>query len=85
MKHRRCPKIQLCPRCGQMRCHHPGGLYSCPVPETVLDALRAFRAGHGRRWKSKLCHLWQSSAPRSPELQQARNMIGPRRLDKITL
>lgn len=79
---RTAPPIQLCPTCGRMRVHHRAGLYTCPVPPAVTEALRAFAAGHGPRWKSKLCAMWER-ADGSPELIQARNMIGPTRLYKI--
>jgi hypothetical protein len=86
MKTRVCPKIQTCPRCGQMRVHHPNGYYECPVPREVTEALRQFRDDNGRRWKSKLRELWMQGADADDFLlRQARNMIGPTRLDKIEL
>jgi hypothetical protein len=86
MRKRRCPKIQLCPTCGEMRGNHPRGLYECPVPEAVIAALRAFRDKHGPRWKAKLCELWmQGEDADDTLLRQARNMIGPRRLYKLAL
>jgi hypothetical protein len=82
---RRCPKIQLCPKCGQMRVHHRLGLYDCPVPNSVLDALRKFKNAHGRTWKLALREAWTQGKDLGVDLQQARNMIGPTRLDKIKL
>lgn len=91
---RRCPKIQLCPTCGEMRVHHyakTGSLYDCPVPKEVTEALRRFAAENGPRWKSKLCDHWQKACADISDmderclLQQARNMIGPRRLYKIAV
>lgn len=86
MKQRRCPKIQLCPTCGELRTFHPGNrLFDCPVPVAVIDALRRWKATHGKRWKAALREAWLQEEDLGCELQQARNMIGPRRLDKIKL
>lgn len=83
---RRAPMIQLCPTCGTMRIHHANGLYSCPVPTEVTEAVKAFARSNGSRWKSKLCDLWTSNGDESqPLLRQARNMIGPSRIYKIAL
>lgn len=81
------PAIQLCPTCGQMRIHHPRNrLYECPVPRETTEALRAFKSANGVRWKSKLRDLWASGGDEDmPELRQARNLIGPTRIDKIRL
>lgn len=85
MKQRRCPNIQLCPTCGVMRIHHPhNAIYDCPVPKEVTAALLAFKVANGLRWKSKLRSLWNSGNDEGL-LRQARNMIGPSRLDKIKL
>jgi hypothetical protein len=43
-----------------------------------IDALRAYRDQHGRRWKSRLLAEWLSSAgDEGPELRQVRNTFGP--------
>ncbi|MBB1499126.1 hypothetical protein [Paracoccus sp. MC1862] len=43
-----------------------------------IDALRAYRDQHGRRWKSRLLAEWLSSTGRAePELRQVRNTFGP--------
>ena len=82
---RRCPRIQRCPLCGQMRGNHPSGrLYDCTVPPEVTEALKAFARQHGKRWKSVLCRLWET-AEAGELLQQARNIIGPRRLYTISV
>ena len=81
---RRCPQIQLCPACGRMKVHHPPGR-ECPVPVEVTEALRQFKAEHGRTWKSCLRLLWESGQFYSTEIQQARNLIGPTRIEKIKL
>ena len=81
---RRCPKIQLCPTCGQMRVHHPDGYHVCPVPKDVTEAIASFAYLHGKRWKFALVRLWTSGKD-DGLLRQARNMIGPRRLYKITV
>lgn len=82
---RTAPRIQLCETCGRMRVHHARGLYSCDVPPEVTSALRSFKASNGARWKSKLRDLWESGQNNDELLQQARNIIGPTRLDKIKL
>jgi hypothetical protein len=67
-----------------MRVWHQGGLYACPVPKEVIERLREYRLANGVRWKSKLRTLWTSGEDEGL-LRQARNMIGPRRIDKIEL
>ena len=48
-----------------------------PAPEQI-DALRAYRDRHGRRWKSRLLAEWLSSTGgEGPELRQVRNTFGP--------
>ena len=43
-----------------------------------IDALRAYRDQHGRRWKSRLLAEWHSSTgDEGPELRQVRNTFGP--------
>ncbi len=43
-----------------------------------IDALRAYRDRHGRRWKSCLLSEWLSSTgAEGPELRQVRNTFGP--------
>ncbi|MFC0199617.1 hypothetical protein [Paracoccus rhizosphaerae] len=43
-----------------------------------IDALRAYCAQHGRRWKSRLLAEWLSSTGgEGPELRQVRNTFGP--------
>jgi len=83
---RRCPKIQLCPTCGRMRVHHgERGYYSCPVPATVIEALRAFRRANGKTWRSRLKAAWGRGDDLGPELRQAKEMVGPLRLYKINV
>lgn len=85
MRQRRCPKIQNCPICGQMRVFHPNNdYYTCPIPTEVIERLRQFKAENGVRWKSKLRALWTAGHD-DGLLRQARNMIGPNQLDKIKL
>lgn len=82
---RKCPRIQNCPTCGQMRVHHPNNdYYKCPVRPEVIAALKAYKGANGVRWKSKLVAEWQSGNC-SQELQEARNVIGPRRLHKVKI
>jgi hypothetical protein len=50
----------------------------------VIERLREYRLANGVRWKSKLRTLWTSGEDEGL-LRQARNMIGPRRIDKIEL
>ena len=48
-----------------------------PTPEQV-EALRAYRDRHGRRWKSRLLAEWHSSTGgEGPELRQVRSTFGP--------
>ena len=43
-----------------------------------IEALRAYRDPHGRRWKSRLLVEWHSSTgDEGPELRQVRNTLGP--------
>jgi hypothetical protein len=83
------PPIQLCPKCGSMRIHHPGArLYECPVTADVLDALRRYRDANGKRWKSLLTKAWEDARQvldMDPALLRAKSLIGPRRLYKVTL
>ena len=82
---RKAPRIQLCPTCGCMRVHHPGAAhYDCPVPNEVIPALTEFKRAHGLRWKAALRNLWLTGRDEGA-LRQARNMIGPNRIDKIRL
>jgi hypothetical protein len=86
MRQRSCPKIQTCPTCGRMRGHHQAGLYSCPVSKEVTDTVKAFASENGPRWRSKLCDMWANGSDSdSPDLRQARNLIGPTNLYKITI
>ena len=82
---RTCPKIQNCPTCGRMRVYHPEGYYKCPVRKEVIEALKAFKRKNGRFWKRDLRELWMQGAEISQELQEARNVIGPSRIDRIQL
>lgn len=55
---------------------HPMGEQG-PSAEQI-EALRAYRAQHGRRWKSRLLAEWHSSTgDEGPELRQVRNTFGP--------
>ena len=48
------------------------------LSEEQIDALRAYRDQHGRRWKSRLLSEWLSSTgDEGPELRQVRNTFGP--------
>jgi hypothetical protein len=78
MRQRSCA-AQLCPTCGHLRsAHQPRDDQACPVPHSVLERLRSFKADHGTRWKSVLCELWfQGQDANDCELRHARNMIGP--------
>lgn len=43
-----------------------------------IEALRAYRDRHGRRWKSRLLAEWLSSTgDEGAELRQVRNTFGP--------
>ena len=63
---------------------HPPGR-ECFVPVKVTEALRKYKATYGRTWKSCLRRLWEAGRFYSTEIQQARNMIGPTRIEKIRL
>ncbi len=77
-------KNRTCPKCGKLTLYHANGLYECPVPAEVTDALRAFKARRGVCWKYKLRVLWASGADEDL-LGQARNMMGPDGIGKIKL
>jgi hypothetical protein len=86
---KRCPtsRAQTCPTCGRHPEEHlPPGVHDCPIPRSVIERLRSFRAEHGKRWKSILCELWfQGGDWNDCELRQARNMISPTALSKLKL
>lgn len=42
-----------------------------------VDAMRAYRDPHGRRWKSLLAEWHSSTGDEGPELRQVRNTLGP--------
>lgn len=54
------------------------------VPVEVLDRVLEFAKANGRTWRSKLRLLW-TRGDDSGNLRNARNMIGPSRLDAITV
>lgn len=79
------PSSEHCPTCGEQRIYHPNNsLYTCPVPPAVTEALQEFKALNGVRWRAKLRSLWTSGEDEG-RLRQARNMIGPNRLDNLTV
>lgn len=69
-------------------CRRRPGLNGCPVTSKQRGALLAWFAARGRNWKSDLSRAWESgdygSFPQAAELQQLRNALGPRWLQKIT-
>lgn len=52
-----------------------------------FDALKAFAAKHGRRWKTTLRETWETGqpVPGFPGLYELRNSCGPSWLQKIRL
>jgi len=85
VKKRTCPKIQTCPRCGEMKGLHPrGDIYACPVDDVVVAALRKFKDANGKRWKALLCEEW-ARGTLDEGLARAKLQIGPKRLYKIDL
>lgn len=59
------------------------------TPEQA-DAIRAYAAQHGRRWKDKLLNDWMRAGSRTYQgewcyLQQVRNQHGPSWLRAMTL
>ena len=85
MKQRRCPLIQLCPRCGEMRSNHGPDPWACPVDDGVIVALKKYRDANGSRWKARLCEEWGKGTITDDGLARAKIQIGPRRLYKIDL
>ena len=84
--------MAICPTCGRRRLDHPDrNLLVCPVLPDVTAALRRFRDANGRSWKTKLVAAWEQACSLIADsgeralLQQARNLIGPKRLYKIVL
>jgi hypothetical protein len=59
------------------------GIDGCPVSDAMLLAIREFRDNNGPRWKSELSIEWSEGHNLGCELQQVRNIIGPRLLYKI--
>lgn len=70
-------------QCRCLWCHSPFRSPGCPVDDEVRIAVKAFAHKHGRTWKSALRKLWTSGKDEGP-LRQARNMIGPSGLDRIS-
>ncbi len=71
---------------GQCQCHWCGsrrGADDCPVTDSIRGRVAAFAAEHGRTWRAKLRSLWNSGKD-DGLLRQARNIIGPNNLDRIT-
>lgn len=70
---------------GQCTCHWCGRRKGsdCPVTEDIRIRVAEFAAEHGRTWKAKLRELWFQGKDEG-NLRNARNMIGPNRLDRIT-
>jgi hypothetical protein len=51
-----------------------------------MNALRAFKARHGRTWKAKLLDMWQSGRDANePVLRVLRNRLGPSGLARVKL
>lgn len=61
-----------------------GVMTEATIPPEVIERLRAFKGEHGRTWKAKLRSLWNQGKDEGL-LRQARNIIGPSRLDKIKI
>lgn len=50
------------------------------IPADVIERVKRYKAENGRAWKSKLRSEWTRGTD-SGLLRQARNYIGPSRLD----
>lgn len=72
-----------CPRCGTVRLLHPFG--GCPVSHAVSMAVIDFRNANGTRWKAKLRDAWNRGDSLGPELDEAKRLIGSKRLYKLGL
>lgn len=55
------------------------------VAKALLDALQAYADANGARWKMKLVTAWMNGEYMTPELQQARNVLGPTGLYKLRI
>ena len=71
-----------CLQCGRYR--HNASVTACGATPAVLAAIKAYAAKNGTTWKARLCREWSESSTLSQELQQARNVIGPKRLKNFT-
>lgn len=83
MKKRICMAIRLCPRCGKMYTNHRDS--PCPVTDEMLEAIRKYKAFHGRTWKDQLRRAWLRNDVQSLEMQVVRMIIGPYRISKVKL
>jgi len=78
-RHPRC----RCLWCGSDRPWHER--HDCPVSNDLKARIAGFARAAGRTWKTQLCRLWESGGDSNDaELRQARNIIGPYGLDRIT-
>lgn len=69
-------------QCECLWCGRRRGTAECAVTHEMRDALANFAREHGRTWKAALRALWNSGKDEGL-LRQARNIIGPSRLDRI--
>lgn len=53
-----------------------------PIPKDIYERLRQFAAENGRTWRAKLRRLWNTGKDEGL-LRQARNIVGPSKLDKL--
>lgn len=73
-------------QCECLWCHQArrmGGFFDCPVNDNIRAALADFAKIEGRTWRRKLIDAWTAGTDLGPELQAARNILGPTRLMKI--
>ncbi len=77
-----------CLRCGRQRIIlEADDQVLCAITEPIQLALQAYARENGRTWKAKLRADWQDAQAQrtiSPELQQARTIIGPSGLSRLT-
>ncbi len=71
-----------CLWCGRDRPWFP--THDCGATNAVRAAVAGYASQYGRTWKAALRRAWEQGKDLGPELQQARNVIGPTGLARIT-
>lgn len=75
---------ECCQWCGRpMMVMTDPSFEDCSVHDELRERIARFASENGRTWKAKLRQLWTSGKDEGL-LRQARNIIGPSGIDRIT-